>query len=137
FFLVAARVPYHAAEFLTSLEVEPILIVVLILVATIPLGMFLDALSILVIIVPLTYPTLIGLGFDGVWYGVLLVKMIEISLLTPPVGLNAFVIASATGIKVERVFRGLLPFVVVELIIVAILVAFPDITLFLPSLVLD
>lgn len=137
FFLVAARVPYHAAEFLTSLDVAPIVIVVLILVVTIPLGMFLDALSILVIVVPLTYPTLVGLGFDGVWYGILLVKMIEISLLTPPVGLNAFVIASATGIKVERVFRGLLPFVAVELIIVAILVAFPDITLFLPSLVLD
>lgn len=137
FFLVSARLPHHAATFLTSLDVPPIMIVIFILIAMIPLGMFLDSLAILVIIVPLTYPTLIDLGFDGVWYGILIVKMIEVSLITPPVGLNAFVLAAATGVKLERVFRGLLPFVVVELIIVAILVAFPDIVLFLPSLVLD
>lgn len=137
FFLVAARLPHHAAQFLTSLEVPPIMIVIFILIAMIPLGMFLDALAILVIVVPLTYPTLMSLGFDGVWYGILIVKMIEISLITPPVGLNAFVIAAATGVKLERVFKGLLPFVLVELVIVAILLAFPDITLFLPALVLD
>ncbi|MGM7679142.1 TRAP transporter large permease [Microbacterium sp. A94] len=137
FFLVTARVPHHAAQFLTSLEVPPIMIVIFILIAMIPLGMFLDSLAILVIVVPLTYPTLMDLGFDGVWYGILIVKMIEVSLITPPVGLNAFVIAAATGVKLERVFKGLLPFVIVELIIVAILLAFPDIVLFLPALVLD
>ncbi|WP_167050580.1 TRAP transporter large permease [Salinibacterium sp. ZJ77] len=137
FFLVTARLPHHAAEFLTSLDVPPLMIVVFILIAMIPLGMFLDSLAILVIVVPLTYPTLIGLGFDGVWYGILIVKMIEISLITPPVGLNAFVISAATGVRLDKVFRGLLPFVLVELIIVAILLFFPEITLFLPALVLD
>ena len=135
FFLVSARVPYRVAEFLTTLDVPPLVLVGLILIATIPLGMFLDAMSILVIVVPLTYPTLMELGFDGVWYGILLVKMIELSLITPPVGLNAFVIASASGMKVEMVFRGLVPFMVTELVLVTIFLLFPDIVLFLPSLV--
>jgi TRAP-type C4-dicarboxylate transport system permease large subunit len=135
FFLVSARVPYGVAEFLTTIDVPPLALVALILVATIPLGMFLDPMSILVIVVPLTYPTLMELGFDGVWYGILLVKMIELGLITPPVGLNAFVIASASGLKVETVFRGLVPFMVTELVLVTVFLLFPDLVLFLPSLV--
>jgi tripartite ATP-independent transporter DctM subunit len=135
FFLVSARVPYRVAEFLTTLEVAPLALVALILAATIPLGMFLDAMSILVIVVPLTYPTLMELGFSGVWYGILLVKMIELSLITPPVGLNAFVIASASGIKVETVFRGLIPFIVTDLVLITVFLLFPEIVLFLPVLV--
>lgn len=137
FFLVSARVPYHAAEFLSTLDVPPLVVVFLILAATIPLGMFLDSLAILVIVVPLVYPTLTGMGFSGIWFGILMVKMIEVSLITPPVGLNAFVIASSSGVKLEKVFRGLVPFIFVELIIVTILVFFPEITLFLPDLVSD
>jgi tripartite ATP-independent transporter DctM subunit len=134
YFLVSARVPFNIAEAIASLDVPPLAIVGLILLATIPLGMFLDAMSILVIVVPLTYPALMALGLDGVWFGILLVKMIEISLITPPVGMNAFVISSASGVKLESVFRGSVPFIVCELVLVVILMFFPDIVLFLPDL---
>lgn len=134
YFLVSARVPFRVAEAISSLDVPPLAVVGLILLATIPLGMFLDAMSILVIVVPLTYPALMAMGLDGVWYGILLVKMIEISLITPPVGMNAFVIAAASGVKLESVFRGCVPFIVCELVLVVILMFFPDLVLFLPDL---
>jgi len=135
YFLVSARVPFQVAEALTGLDLPPAAIVALILLVTIPLGMFLDSMSILVIVVPLTYPVVTGLGLDGVWYGILLVKMIEVSLITPPVGMNAFVISSASGVKLEAVFRGSVPFIVCELILVALMVLFPQIVVFLPDLV--
>lgn len=134
YFLVSARVPFNIAQGIASLDIPPLTVVALILLATIPLGMFLDSMSILVIVVPLTYPALTALGLDGVWYGILLVKMIEISLITPPVGMNAFVISAASGVKLESVFRGSVPFIVCELVLVTILLFFPDIVLFLPNL---
>src|SRR5690554_2810501 len=111
------------------------LIVVLILLLMVPLGMFLDSLAVVVIVVPIVYPTIIELGFDGVWFAILLVKMIEIGLLTPPVGMNCFVISGVTGIKLETVFKGVAPFLLCEAVIVGILLAFPDIVLWLPEIV--
>lgn len=133
YFLVSARVPSKLSEFLTTLDVPPLAVVGLILLATIPLGMFLDATSILVITVPLTYPALMELGFDGVWYGILLVKMIEISLITPPVGLNAFVVSAASGVRLERVFWGSVPFIVCELVLVLLFLFVPATVTFLPD----
>ncbi|MGM7696931.1 TRAP transporter large permease [Microbacterium sp. A84] len=135
YFLVAARIPSQISVALTSLDVAPIIIVLLILVALVPLGMFLDSLAILVVVVPLVYPTIIDLGFDGVWFAILMVKMIELSLITPPVGVNCFVISAVAKVKLEAVFRGVLPFYVSELIIIGLLVAFPEIVLFLPNLI--
>lgn len=135
YFLVSARVPNNLSRWLSDLDVPPMLIVVLILLLMVPLGMFLDSLAIVVIVVPIVYPTIIELGFDGVWFAILLVKLIEIGLLTPPVGMNCFVIAGVTGIKLETVFRGVAPFLVCEAVIVAILLMFPDIVLWLPELI--
>lgn len=135
YFLVSARVPNNLSRWLSELDVPPMLIVVLILVLMVPLGMFLDSLAIVVIVVPIVYPTIIGLGFDGVWFAILLVKLIEIGLLTPPVGMNCFVIAGVTGVKLETVFRGVAPFLVCEAVIVALLLMFPDIVLWLPELI--
>ncbi|QEE60341.1 TRAP transporter large permease subunit [Salinibacterium sp. dk2585] len=135
YFLVSARVPNNLSRFLSELDVPPMLIVVLILLLMVPLGMFLDSLAVVVIVVPIVYPTIVGLGFDGVWFAILLVKMIEIGLLTPPVGMNCFVISGVTGIKLETVFKGVAPFLLCEAVIVGILLAFPDIVLWLPEIV--
>ncbi|MCW4385494.1 TRAP transporter large permease subunit [Salinibacterium sp. SYSU T00001] len=135
YFLVSARVPNDLSRMLTELDVAPIVVVILILLLMIPLGMFLDSLAVVVIVVPIVYPTVIELGFDGVWFAILLVKMIEIGLLTPPVGMNCFVISGVTGIKLETVFRGVAPFLLCEAVVVGLLLLFPDIVMWLPELI--
>ena len=110
------------------------MIAALFLVALIPLGMLVDGLSLLLIATPLAYPVLTGLGFDGILLGVLLVKVIEIGLITPPVGLNIYVVASLDSrLRPERIFRRLIPFVVADILVTAILLAVPAITLWLPE----
>ncbi|MDI2097454.1 TRAP transporter large permease [Ruicaihuangia caeni] len=134
YFLVSARVPNNLSRWFAELDVPPLLIVVLILLMMVPLGMFLDSLAIVVIVVPIVYPTVTALGFDGVWFAILLVKLIEVGLLTPPVGMNCFVISGVTGIRLETVFKGVAPFLLCEAVLIVLLLVFPDIVLFLPNL---
>jgi TRAP-type C4-dicarboxylate transport system permease large subunit len=107
----------------------------LLLVCLIPLGMVLESLSILVITVPILYPIAIELGFDGIWLGILIVKLIEIGMVTPPVGINVFVVAGTSGVPSEAVFRGVTPLFFVDLAVVTLLFLVPQISLFLPGLV--
>lgn len=135
FFLVSGRVPIMLTEWVVGLDVHPVMVACLLLLAMIPIGMFLDSISMTVIAVPLIYPAITALGFDGIWLGIVFVKMVEIGLITPPVGTNGYVAAgTAPGLKAEGVFRALLPFVVVDLVIVAILFLFPQIVTWLPSM---
>ncbi|MBW0090162.1 TRAP transporter large permease [Pseudonocardia sp. KRD-184] len=135
FFMVAGGYARDFAQWVTELPVSPHLVVVIILLALIPLGMILDGMSILLITVPLTYPVVTELGFDGIWFGILVVKLIEIGLVTPPVGINCYVVAgSSPGVRAEDAFRGVAPFVAMDMVTTAILFAFPIITLWLPNL---
>jgi C4-dicarboxylate transporter, DctM subunit len=134
-FLVMSRVPADLATWIGDLEVARIVILLVIIAAIILLGMALESMSIVVITVPLLYPVVTGLGYDGIWFGIVMVKLIEIGLLTPPVGMNVYVVSGASGVRVEESFRGVLPFVAVDLAIVALLVVFPDIVLWLPGTV--
>ncbi|QPE05973.1 TRAP transporter large permease subunit [Microbacterium schleiferi] len=134
-FFVASRVPQDLAAWVASLDVPAWLIVVILLAALIPMGMALESISILVLIVPLVHPIVTGLGFNGVWFAILVVKLIEIGLVTPPVGVVCFVVSGTTGLPPQTVFRGIGPLVLVELFVVVVLFLFPDLVLFLPSLV--
>lgn len=134
-FFVASRVPYRLTEWVTSLDVPPTVIVAILLLTLIPLGMALESISILVITVPLMHPIITDLGFDGVWFAILVVKLIEVGLVTPPVGVSCFVVAGTSGVPVQQVFKGILPLVLVELGVVVVLFLFPDLVLFLPSLI--
>lgn len=135
FFMVSGGYARDFAQWITALPVSPHLVVAIILLALIPLGMVLDGMSILLITVPLTYPVVTELGFDGIWFGILVVKMIEIGLVTPPVGINCYVVAGAApGVRAEDAFRGVAPFVAMDVVTTAILFAFPAITLWLPAL---
>jgi len=136
-FFVVSRVPFALADWVTSLDVPPWIIVAVLLVLLIPLGMALESISILVIVVPILHPIVTSLGFDGIWFAILVVKLIEIGLVTPPVGINCFVVAGATGVPAQTVFRGVVPLFFVELLVVVVLFMFPDLVLFLPSLVVD
>lgn len=112
----------------------PIIVLIVALLLLIPLGMFLDGISIILIISPLLYPIVVGsFGFDGIWFGILMVKMIEIGLITPPIGLNAYVLSGVVPeLELSDAFKGLLVFVPADLATVGILLAFPEITLWLP-----
>ncbi len=134
-FFVAAKVPQMLTAAVVEANMNPHLTIGLLLLTLLPLGMALESISILVITVPLLYPVAMELGFDGIWLGILIVKLIEIGMVTPPVGIQCFVVAGTSGVRVSTIFRGVMPFVIVELIVVAILFAFPQIILWLPSLV--
>lgn len=137
-FLVIAGVPRQFGEFAAGLDVPPLLLVVLVLLVLIPLGMFLDGLSILLIMVPLLHPLIVtDLGFDGLWFAVLVVKIIELGLITPPVGINAYVVAGTMpGLRADVVFRGVLPYYLGDVLAAAALFAMPSLVTWLPS-VLD
>jgi C4-dicarboxylate transporter DctM subunit len=134
YFLVSAGVPGAFTEWVLGLDLPPRLLILLLLLALVPLGMFLDGISILLITVPLTYPVVKTLGYDGVWYAILVVKMIELGLITPPVGVNAFVVANCVkDTSLERVFRAISFFIVLDLIIFLILFSFPVLVTWLPD----
>lgn len=134
-FLVMARVPSTFSLWMASLDVPPLVILLIILASTIPLGMFLDAYSMMLIVVPIAYPAVTDAGISGVLFGILMVKMVEVAFVTPPLGLNCYVVASVVDdIPVEQVFRGVVPFLVIDLALVGLLIAVPEITLWLPNL---
>jgi tripartite ATP-independent transporter DctM subunit len=135
FFLVSAGIPTAFVRWVTGLEMNPTLIVAVLLLVLVPLGMFLDSLSILVIFVPITFPVVAALGFNGIWFGILVVCMIELGQITPPVGINAYVVSGISGIPPERVFRGVWPFTALDIMISLIIFVFPPVVLFLPNLV--
>lgn len=136
YFLVRAGVPAAFTNWAVSLPVPPVFVVIAMLIALIPLGMFLDSFSILAISVPLIYPVVTDLGFDGIWLGVLIIIMCELGLITPPVGVNAYVVAnSTTGISIEQVFKGIVPFVVLMLVYAAVIFCVPGLATWLPSFV--
>lgn len=133
FYLVNAGIPTAFLRWVTELDANPTLVVAMLLIVLIPMGMALDSLSILVIFVPLTYPIITSLGFDGIWYAILVVKGIELGQITPPVGINAYVVAGVSGIRPERVFRGIWPFAGLDVATVILLFLFPAIVLWLPG----
>ncbi len=134
-FFVAARVPQMLTEAVLALGWNPHVTLGLLLLLLLPMGMALESISILVITVPLLYPVATTLGFDGIWLGILIVKLIEIGMVTPPVGINCFVVAGTSGVRVTEIFKGVIPFVIVDLVMVGILFFIPQLSLWLPSLV--
>ena len=152
-FLGFAELPDAFADWITSLEMSPLVILVCILLAYAVLGMFMDAIGMLLLTLPVVYPAVMALnggdavsaadstfGMSGpmcaIWFGILVVKMAEFCLITPPIGLNCFVVAGVReDLTVQDVFRGVMPFFIADAVTIALLVAFPGIVLWLPSLV--
>ena len=134
-FLTVSGLPSVLAGWITGLGLPPLLVLVLVLLMYVPLGALMDALPMILLTLPIVFPIIVGLGFDPIFFGVLLVVMAEMALITPPVGMNAYIVQGVAGdVPLEEVFRGLVPFVIMMAVGVAILIAFPQISLFLPSL---
>ncbi|NYT86628.1 TRAP transporter large permease [Pollutimonas harenae] len=134
YFLSLAQVPQAIASAVVEAPLHPMLIIGLLLLIYFPLGMFLDAFSMLVITLPIMFPTVVSLGFDPIWFGILAVKMCEIGLITPPVGLNVYVIAGIDrSTPLSQIFRGAWWFVIMEIITTLILFFFPVLVTWLPE----
>jgi len=112
---------------------SPYVVLICIALIYLILGCFLDQISILILTIPIMHPLITSLGFDLVWFGVVVILLAEVGIVTPPVGLNVFVVSKVTRIPVEDVFRGVWPHVVAHIILIAIIMAFPSLVLWLPA----
>lgn len=135
-FLALTRLPVVFTELVVNLEVNRYVIIVATVFAYLFLGCFLDAFGILFLTVPFVFPAICGLGFNPIWFGVVIVKLIEIALLTPPVGVQAYILKGvAPDIPLQVIFAGFIPFFIMDIIgVLGLLIAFPQIATFLPSL---
>jgi tripartite ATP-independent transporter DctM subunit len=133
-FLMIAGLPAAFSRWVVALPIPPFAIFVAILLLYLPLGCVMDAFAVIMLTVPIVFPIIVSLGIDPIFFGVLIVILTELAMLTPPVGMNVYVVQGVTKVPMEEVFRGILPFALVLIVGIAILVAFPQISLFLPSL---
>lgn len=134
FYIGVSRLPTAIFEFVQTMDVAPILVIACILLVYLVLGCFMDPYTTLFVTVPIVLPIVTGLGYDVIWWGILTVMLIEIGMITPPFGLNVFVIKSvAEDLPLSRAFRGVLPFIGADVVRVGLLLAFPIIALWLPS----
>lgn len=130
--LTATQFPAHLARLVAGYELSPTVLVIVILVPYLILGMFLDGISLVLITVPIFFPLVTAAGFHPVLFGLLVTKAVEVGCLTPPLGLNAFVVKSTMPeVPLNEVFRGCVPFVLMEILIIGIMLAFPQLSLFL------
>jgi tripartite ATP-independent transporter DctM subunit len=133
-FLGFAGVPELFAEFIVGLPYPPIVIMICILLFYVILGMFMDAIGMLLLTLPVVYPAVIGLGYDPIWFGIIVVKMCEVCLITPPIGLNCYVVAGVRpDIPLSAVFRGIGPFFICDILTLGLFLAFPEIITWLPD----
>ena len=131
--LAVLRVPASIAEYVASAGISRGFVFILIVLLYLVLGCFIDALSMTLLTLPITYPLMMRLGFDSVWYGVIVVLMSELALITPPVGMNLFIIQGICKEKLSVVVYGALPYVGIMLGTAALLYAFPEIAIWLPK----
>ncbi|HHK74659.1 MAG TPA: TRAP transporter large permease, partial [Rhizobiales bacterium] len=126
------RIPQDISMMITSNISEPALFIILVCCVLLLMGFFLESLSMLLIMVPVLYPSLGSMGIDPIWFGILFVVMIEAALITPPVGMNLFVIQAVARAPLGEVVRGVWPFIIIMLFTVVVLWFVPDIALFIP-----
>jgi C4-dicarboxylate transporter DctM subunit len=134
-FLGISRIPAVLSDFILGLQVPRFVILLAVLALYIVAGMFIDMLAFAFLTLPILYPAMVSLGYDPLWFGVITVFMFELALITPPFGLNLFILRGMVpGITMGDVIRGSIPFILMDLVILAIYVAFPQLSTWLPSL---
>jgi tripartite ATP-independent transporter DctM subunit len=134
-FFAVTTIPMELANWVSGLTLSPVSIMVIIILIYILLGTFLDELAMILLTLPIFYPVVTRLGFDPIWFGVIVVLVVEMGMISPPVGMTMFIVKGiAPDIPMQTIFKGVLPFVIAVAVMMALLVAFPEIALFLPRL---
>src|SRR5712691_8766536 len=133
-FLILASVPSLVSGWITGLPLGKTAILMVILGMYFVLGCLLDSLAMILLTIPIVFPIISALGYDPVWFGIIIVMVVELGLITPPIGMNVFVIKGiARDVPLATIFRGVTPFIIAQVALILILVAFPEIALWLPS----
>lgn len=135
-FMGLTSIPTELANSMLEVVSSPIAVIAMIAVLYICLGMFIDGISLMLLTIPIIQPILSGMGVDMVWFGIIVIKLLEIGMITPPLGMNVYVIRSALGSRVSLtdVFKGAGWFIAMDILTLTLLIAFPAITLYLPSI---
>ncbi|MBZ9540309.1 MULTISPECIES: TRAP transporter large permease [Modicisalibacter] len=132
YFISVSRISFSISDFIYGLSLSPMLVVLCILLLYFVLGMFMDSIAMLVITVPVVFPIIQTLGIDPIWFGIVTVLTVELGLITPPVGMNVFVIkAMAPHVRLGEIFRGVSPFIASDFVRLALLILFPALTTYL------
>lgn len=132
YFFTITRMTNDIVSWVEALNLAPMLVILVLLLILVILGAFMDQVAILILTVPVFLPLVKALGFDPIWFGVIFVVTAEVGMVTPPMGMNVFVVSRYTGRPVTEVFRGSFPHIIAHIIVIAILTAFPAIILWLP-----
>jgi len=134
YFLTITQTPQKVTEFLTGLGLGSYGVLALIMAMYLVLGCLMDAMAMIILTVPIIFPVITHLGFDPIWFGVIIVMTVELGLIHPPVGMNVFVIKSVVkDVSFATIFVGVVPFIITDLIRLVILIALPTVALWLPS----
>lgn len=134
YFFSVTRLPFELASMVSALPVNRYVILGLILLTLLVLGCLMDSMAIVLLTVPVFYPLILQLNFEPIWFGILVVKVTEMGLITPPVGLNVYVIQGITGVPMHSIFRGVTPFLIADVAQIILLIAMPQLIMFLPNL---
>lgn len=132
-FLTITGATQGLVEWVSNAGLHPYVIIACLMLLYLALGCFLDQISILILTVPVALPLVVSLGYDPIWFGIIVILLAEVGIVTPPVGLNVFVVSRVTGIPVEKVFSGVYPHVFAHIVLIILLVSFPAIIMWLPS----
>ncbi|GGJ99210.1 C4-dicarboxylate ABC transporter permease [Lentibacillus kapialis] len=133
YYLTMTQITQKLVMFAEGLEVSKYVILLIIMIVYLILGLFMDQMAILILTLPLTFPIIMSLGFNPIWFGIIVAKTAEIGLVTPPLGMNVYVASGASGLKTSEGFRGVKWFVLMDLLVLSILVLFPILSTWLPS----
>jgi tripartite ATP-independent transporter DctM subunit len=133
-FLVLSAVPDALGTWIGALPFSSTVIMLIILLIYLIMGCALDSLAMILLTIPIFFPVVANLGFDPIWFGIIVVMVVELGLITPPVGMNVFIIKGmAPEVPLSKIYKGVLPFVIAQLILISLIVFFPKIALWLPS----
>lgn len=134
YFFSVTRLPVEFANLVAGLPVNRYVVLLFIIIVYLILGCIMDSLAIVLLTVPVFFPLVLQLNFDPIWFGIIVVRVTEMGLISPPVGLNVFVLHGITKVPMPTIFRGVIPFLVADVLELALLVSLPQLSLFLPSL---
>jgi C4-dicarboxylate transporter DctM subunit len=134
YFMALSQMPMRLASWLSGLHVAPVVVLWCIIVTYIALGALMDELAMILLTVPIFFPVVTAIGYDPIWFGVIIVVVVQIGLIAPPVGLNVFVIGGmARDVPLTTIYRGILPFLAAQIVLLVFLTLWPDLALVLPA----
>lgn len=137
-FIAMSRIPIELGNFISGLSWPPLAVMIVIILVYTVLGCLMDTLAMILLTIPMFFPVAVSLGYNPIWFGVLIIMMMELALITPPIGLNVFIVAGMNpDVPMATIFKGVVPFVLMSFVVIVILLFFPQIALFLPNLMIS